>query len=106
MLDKTYLYKDVDESTVAVPSKTVSFIIDSHGDSIFGRLLGPAMATDTERAPVLVMLHGYPGLEQNMDMPTVLRRGGIATVYFSYRGIWGGHGDYSFSHLMEIRFQW
>lgn len=104
MLDKAYLYKDMDERNMAVASKTVSFIIDSHGDSIFGRFLVPAMATETERAPALVMLHGYPGLEQNMDMPTVLRRGGIATLYFSYRGIWGGHGDYSFSHLMEDTF--
>ena len=104
MLDKTYFYKDVDESTMAVPSETVSFIIDSHGDSVFGRFLVPAMATETERAPVLVMLHGYPGLEQNMDMPPVLRRGGIATLYFSYRGVWGGHGDYSFSHLIEDTF--
>ena len=104
MLDKTCLYKDVDESTMAVPSKSVSFILNSHGDSIFGRFMLPAMATDTERAPVLVMLHGYPGLEQNMDMPTVLRRGGIATLYFSYRGVWGGHGYYSFSHLIEDAF--
>ena len=104
MLDKTYFYKDVDESTMAVRSKTDSFIINSHGDSIFGRFMVPAMATETERAPVLVMLHGYPGLEQNMDLPTVLRRGGIATLYFSYRGIWGGHGYYSFSHLIEDAF--
>ena len=32
-----------------------------HNDSIFGRFLVPAMATDTERTPALVMLHGYPG---------------------------------------------
>jgi len=90
MLDKTYLYKDVDESTMAVRSKTVSFIIDSHGDSIFGRLMVPAMASDTERAPVLVMLHGYPGPEQKMDKPKVLRRGGIATMDFYYPGNRGG----------------
>lgn len=104
MLDKTYLYQDVDESTMAVPADSVSFIIDSHGDSIFGRFLLPALATASERAPVLVMLHGYPGLEQNMDIPPVLRRGGIATLYFSYRGVWGGHGYYSFSHLIEDTF--
>ena len=104
MLNKAYLYQDVDESTMAVPSKSVSFIIDSHGDSIFGRFLLPAMATEAEHAPVLVMLHGYPGLEQNMDMPPVLRRGGIATLYFSYRGVWGSHGYYSFSHLIEDAF--
>ncbi|MBO5918422.1 MAG: hypothetical protein J6Q14_06620, partial [Oscillospiraceae bacterium] len=68
---------------MAVPAQTVSFIINSHGDNIFGRFMLPAMATQEEKAPVLVMLHGYPGLEQNMDMPPVLRRGGIATLYFN-----------------------
>jgi len=104
MLDKSNLYRDIDESTMAVPAETVSFIIDSHGESIFGRFMLPALQAEQERAPVVVMLHGYPGLEQNMDMPPVLRRGGIATLYFSYRGVWGGHGYYSFSHLIEDTF--
>ena len=104
MLDKKHLFADVDESTMAVPAKTVSVVIDSHGDSIYGRLMMPALATEEERAPVVVMLHGYPGLEQNMDMPPALRRGGIATLYFNYRGVWGGHGYYSFSHLIEDAF--
>ncbi len=39
-----------------------------------------------------------------MDMPPVLRRGGLATLYFSYRGVWGGHGYYNFSHLIEDTF--
>lgn len=104
MLNRENLYRDVDESTMAVPAETVSFIIDSHGDNIYGRFMLPALQTDTERAPVVVMLHGFPGLEQNMDMPPVLRRGGIATLYFSYRGVWGGHGYYSFSHLIEDAF--
>ena len=104
MLDKAHLYADIDESTMAVPAKTISFIINSNGDDIFGRFMLPAMATEEERAPALVMLHGYPGLEQNMDMPPVLRRGGLATLYFNYRGVWGGHGYYSCSHLIEDTF--
>ncbi len=63
MLDRTHLYADVDESCMAVPAQTVSFIVNSHGDKIFGRFMLPAMATQEEKAPVLVMLHGYPGLE-------------------------------------------
>ncbi len=104
MLNRENLYRDVDESTMAVPADTVSFRIDSHGDTIFGRFMLPALQTEQERAPVVVMLHGYPGLEQNMDMPPVLRRGGIATAYFSYRGVWGSHGYYSLSHLIEDTF--
>lgn len=101
MLDKAHLYVDVEEGAMAVPARTESFIINSHGDDIFGRFMLPALATEQDRAPVLVMLHGYPGMEQNMDMPPALRRGGIATLYFSYRGVWGGHGYYSLSHLIE-----
>ena len=104
MLNKENLYRDVDESTMAVPAKTVSLKLDSHGDRMFGRIMLPALETEAERAPVAVMLHGFPGLEQNMDMPPALRRGGIATLYFSYRGVWGSHGYYCFSHLIEDTF--
>ena len=104
MLHKEYLFTDVDESIMAVPSKNEGFVIDSHGDSIFGRVLLPAMKTAEERAPVLVMLHGYPGMEQNLDLAYALRRAGVATVHFSYRGVWGGHGNYRFSHLIEDTF--
>lgn len=104
MLNKENLFRDVDESTMAVLAKTVSLRLDSHGDCIFGRIMLPALKTEAERAPVAVMLHGFPGLEQNMDMPPALRRGGIATLYFSYRGVWGSHGYYCFSHLIEDAF--
>ena len=104
MLDKHNLFCDVDQSQMAVKEDTVSFIIDSHGDNIYGRFMLPALQNETDRAPAAVMLHGYPGLEQNMDMPPALRRGGIATLYFSYRGVWGSHGYYSLSHLIEDTF--
>ena len=104
MLNKDYLFTDVDERAMAVPSKNAGFVLDSHGDSIFGRVLLPALKTKEERSPVLVLLHGYPGMEQNMDIAYALRRAGVATVHFSYRGVWGGHGNYRFSHLIEDTF--
>lgn len=104
MLNKTRLYADVDEQFMAVPSKNVGFTVQSHGEDIFGRILLPALKSESDRAPVLVMLHGYPGREQNQDIPPAMRRTGVATAYFSYRGIWGSHGYYRFSHLMEDTF--
>lgn len=100
MLCEKYLFEDQEE-ILAVPPNNVALIINSHGSDIYGRILLPALASESERAPVAVMLHGYPGLEQNMDVPPALRRAGIATLYFSYRGVWGSHGDYCFSHLIE-----
>lgn len=104
MLNKAYLFADVDEEKMAVPSKNSGFNLNSHGDDLYGRVLLPALETEEERAPVLVMLHGYPGREQNLDIPPAMRRAGIATAHFSYRGVWGSHGYYRFSHLIEDTF--
>src|SRR6185436_18741690 len=39
--------------------------------------------------PVVVLLHGFPGNEQNLDLAQSLRRAGWAVVTFHYRGSWG-----------------
>jgi pimeloyl-ACP methyl ester carboxylesterase len=47
------------------------------------------------------MLHGFPGYEQNEDLAQALRRGGYNVLIFHYRGAWGSHGTYSFTHCIE-----
>jgi len=76
-------------------------IVNSHGASLFGRLLLPGLESPEERSPLVIFLHGYPGGEQNIDLAQDLRRIGAAAYHFSYRGVWGSHGDYSFTHLIE-----
>lgn len=100
MLNKVYLFADRDWPA-AVQERSVSLTVSSHGSNIFGQLLLPAMASREELAPVVLMLHGYPGTEKNGDIACALRRAGLAVIQFSYRGVWGSHGDYRFSHLME-----
>ena len=78
-----------------------SLHINSHGSRIFGRLLRPAFYDDTSTAPVVVMMHGQPGGDKNLDIAAHLRAHGYAAVTFSYRGIWGSHGDYCLSHNIE-----
>ena len=68
MLCEKYLFEDQEE-ILAVPPNNVALIINSHGSDIYGRILLPALASESERAPVAVMLHGYPGLEQNFSGP-------------------------------------
>jgi len=48
-----------------------------------------------------VLLHGFPGNERNLDLAQALRRFGFNTVFFHYRGAWGGTGSYRLSHLSE-----
>jgi pimeloyl-ACP methyl ester carboxylesterase len=51
--------------------------------------------------PVVLLLHGFPGNEKNLDLAQAIRRDGWDVVYFDYRGSWGSPGDFSFTHSIE-----
>lgn len=51
--------------------------------------------------PAVVLLHGFPGNERNLDLAQEIRRAGWDVLYFNYRGSWGTHGDFSFTHGVE-----
>ena len=50
---------------------------------------------------MVILLHGFPGNEKNLDLAQAMRRDGWDVVYFDYRGSWGSPGDFSFTHSME-----
>jgi uncharacterized protein len=82
----------------AYPAAMQSFQIPSHGAML------NALAYIAEGAgphPVVVLLHGFPGNEKNLDLAQVIRRAGWDVVYFDYRGSWGSPGDFSFTHSIE-----
>lgn len=51
--------------------------------------------------PTLVLCHGLPGNEKNLDLAQAVRRAGWNAVTFNYRGSWGSPGSFSFSHTLE-----
>ena len=51
--------------------------------------------------PVLVLLHGFPGVEQNSDLAHAARRAGWHVVAPRYRGAWGSPGTFSWTHVLE-----
>lgn len=51
--------------------------------------------------PTVILLHGYPGNEKNLDLAQAMRRAGFNVLFFHYRGAWGSGGDFSFSHVIE-----
>lgn len=51
--------------------------------------------------PTVILLHGFPGNERNLDLAQDMRRAGWNVLYFNYRGSWGTPGDFSFSHGIE-----
>ena len=54
--------------------------------------------------PTVVLLHGLPGNEKNLDLAQAIRRAGWNVLTFNYRGSWGSPGTYSFEgNLADAR---
>lgn len=51
--------------------------------------------------PTLVLCHGWPGNEKNLDLAQAVRRAGWNVVTFNYRGSWGSPGNFRFAQNPE-----
>jgi pimeloyl-ACP methyl ester carboxylesterase len=51
--------------------------------------------------PTLLLLHGFPGNEQNLDLAQAARRAGWNVLTLHYRGSWGSEGSFSFLGAAE-----
>jgi pimeloyl-ACP methyl ester carboxylesterase len=72
--------------------------IPSHGVLINGLVYSPAGAG---LHPTLVICHGLPGNEKNLDLAQAVRRAGWNAVTFNYRGSWGSPGTFRFAHNLQ-----
>jgi acetyl esterase/lipase len=75
------------------PPKMSVLHIPSHGVAINGVAYLPA---GEGPHPVVVICHGLPGNEKNLDLAQAVRRAGWVAVTFNYRGSWGSPGTFSF----------
>ncbi|MBI4501993.1 MAG: alpha/beta fold hydrolase [Gemmatimonadetes bacterium] len=50
--------------------------------------------------PTVLLLHGDPGNERDLDIAQAVRRAGINVLFFNYRGSWGSGGLFTFSHVL------
>jgi hypothetical protein len=64
---------------------------DSDGHRLVGTLY---LARGEEPKPTVLLLHGCPGLEKNLDLAARLRDRGWNAMAFHYRGCWGSAGRY------------
>src|ERR1700722_6575363 len=80
------------------PAKMTVLHIPSHGVSINGLVYQPSGAGPH---PTLIICHGLPGNEKNLDLAQAVRRSGWNAVTFNYRGSWGSPGKFSFSQNLE-----
>lgn len=51
--------------------------------------------------PTVVICHGWPGNEKNLDLAQAVRRAGWNAVTFNYRGSWGSPGSFRFAQNPE-----
>ena len=72
--------------------------IPSHGVLMNGVVLE---AAGPGPHPVVLLLHGLPGNEQNLDLAQAIRRDGWDVLTFHPRGSWGTGGSYSITHVIE-----
>jgi len=47
--------------------------------------------------PTVIICHGWPGNEKNLDLAQALRRAGWNAITFNYRGAWGSPGSFRFA---------
>jgi pimeloyl-ACP methyl ester carboxylesterase len=83
----------------AYPAAMISLAgVPSHGENLLGVFY---LAAGAGPHPTVVLMHGFPGFEQNLDLAQAIRRAGWNVLAVHYRGSWGVKGDFSFAHAIE-----
>jgi len=82
----------------AHPARSEVLHIPSGGVAINGLAY---VAAGPGAHPTLVLLHGYPGNEKNLDLAQAVRRAGWNVVTFNYRGSWGSPGSFRFAYVAQ-----
>jgi uncharacterized protein len=81
------------------PASMVSLAgVPSHGENLLGVFY---LASGPGLHPTLILMHGFPGYEQNLDLAQAIRRAGWNVLAVHYRGSWGVKGTFSFQHAIE-----
>ena len=79
------------------PPATVILALESHGSRLIASMF---LANGAGPHPTVLLLHGLPGFEKNLDLGQSLRRAGFNVLFFHYRGSWGSQGSFSFANVV------
>lgn len=80
------------------PARNEQLLVPSHGVGMNALML---RASGGEAHPVVILMHGLPGNERNLDLAQAIRRAGWNVLTFSPRGAFGSPGSYSMAHVVE-----
>jgi pimeloyl-ACP methyl ester carboxylesterase len=82
----------------AHPASMAAFVIPAQGGAMNAVIY---VAAGLGPHPTLLLLHGFPGNEQNLDLAQAARRAGWNVLTLHYRGSWGSPGSFSYAHCAE-----
>ncbi len=89
---------DPPEVDSAYPARMAEIALESGGERLNGLLY---VAAGEGPHPAVLLLHGNPGNERNLDLAQAVRRAGYTVLFFDYRGNWGSGGTFSRTHALE-----
>ena len=76
----------------------VQLAVPSHGELLLGIFY---LAAGAGPHPTAIVMLGFPGYEQNLDLAQAIRRAGWNVMAVHYRGSWGVKGTFSYTHAIE-----
>jgi pimeloyl-ACP methyl ester carboxylesterase len=82
----------------AFPAANRQLLIPSHGAQMNALFF---LAAGAGPHPTMLLLHGLPGNERNLDLAQAVRRAGWNVLTFTYRGAWGSEGDFSIRNAID-----
>ena len=80
------------------PAANRQVLILSHGQGMNALLM---LAAGAGPKPTMLLLHGLPDNEQNLDLAQAVRRAGWNVLTLHYRGSWGSPGRFSLGGAYE-----
>ncbi|MEL6557943.1 MAG: alpha/beta fold hydrolase [Bacteroidota bacterium] len=77
-------------------SEEIFISIDNDSIAAFG-----LFAAGETKKETVILLHGIPGNERNLDLAQAIRKNGRNVIYFNYRGSWGSQGKFMYSNCLQ-----
>jgi pimeloyl-ACP methyl ester carboxylesterase len=83
---------------VAHPARFEVIHVPSGGVEINGIAY---LAAGAGAHPTVLLFHGLPGNEKNLDLAQAIRRAGWNAITINYRGSWGSPGNFRFAQNLQ-----
>ena len=97
-LDMNAIGEDTAKGDPEAPAGLLPLAISSAGKNLYGIIY---LAEGQGPHPTAMFLHGFPGNDRMLDIGQSLRRAGLNSVFFAYRGAWGSEGDFSYANCID-----